>query len=85
MTYAAMDETEAINPSKAQVVDPEVRAYVYSLVTAVSRKLKWWKGTLLFEGRLIVLGSSVVLQMMNRTDMCPATTRWDVFETLESG
>lgn len=39
-----------INPTKPQVVDPEVRAYVYGLVTAVSNETEQRKGSLLFEG-----------------------------------
>ena len=58
--------------AQAEVVDPEIRAYVYSLVSAVipmvSSSLQ----------SLTMSSSSEALEPMNKAAMCSAMMRWPV-------
>ena len=68
-----MDEEDSNPFQAAQTVDPEVRAYVYSLVTAVgfsSTNLQPHANCDSWEG----------LVSMKMEDMCWVTMRWDVCE-----
>ena len=67
------------NNSVPEVVDPEVRAYVYSLVSAVSRSRRTVAVSILTMLSLAGLGPTKM------ADMCWVTMRWLVLRTSSAG
>ena len=76
-----MEDDGAVFGQNVQVVDPDVRAYVYSLVTAVSCSNALWGGRDVANGPR----SSVVSTAKMRIDMFWETMRWHAYEISSGG